>query len=777
MKSKKIYSVILLIFAVVVMTFSINKISASRRSSASVVKKYNEATNNNGLTPITYNGEEMYVAKATFYDYYSDSQVGTSATPNEITDALDSSKNTFSKFNTRLMNLLHYNDAALCPAKYPLYQGRPGGLSDMKTIYDPSSEANTAKANYWVAAQSGQNTVAATQGLVDSSLTYKNGESYVTQTNPANNKTSILPYFDKTFLTTNKFDNSELTLGSVKENVSFPFRRVDKNGVTYYEFYSSHDTIRFNNNGQLDYYGVDNKEQQVLDAQGNPGFFPYNTKSEGKSSKLNFGHGVKIEIPFMMSSDGKINNKDIEFEFSGDDDVWVFIDGELALDLGGNHGEVHGSINFAKQVSTVKEAKNSAIAFSSRLITNVGSLKDGVIKNQQTKFSDNLKAKIKETDKVHTLTMFYMERGLNVANMKLNFNLPEPTKFTVTNALDTEKVGDTFKEEATNVAKKDTFIYDVADKTKLKAGVVELLPDENVTYLNEFNANDTLLVQERALKDTNRKLTELYTTNWVLKDVSNEISKGTSLIASDGRTTDKSAIKFANKSGDDIPVLTAAYTNAPKIGTFTIICSVTDDYKTANTDYENKEFTYTVTHKNIFGGNSAEVPYSGKYTVYLADNTSEERTTTDGTITLKPGQKAEKTDIPVLTELKATAKLDDKCQLSGVSITENFKFDKDTLSAIGSIITGANTVQFTVTDIKDKVEEIKDEIIKVEDNKNNQAIKDEEIVKVEIAEDGFDSSPKTGDEAELTMWLILMGISLAVTIGASLSLVIKKRQK
>ena len=778
MRSKKIYSVILLSFAVLAMVFCISKISSARSSSASIIKKYNEAKTNNGQTPITYNGEEMYVAKATFYDYYSDTQVGTNNTPGEITDALDGSKNTFSKFNTKVMQLLHYNDSALCPAQYPLYQGRPGALSDMKAIYDPSSEATTAKANYWVGAQSGQGTTAATQGLVDSSLSYNNGESYITQTNPSNKKTSILPYFDKNFLTTNKFDNSQLSLGSVKENVAFPFRRVNKNGVTYYEFYSSHDTIRFNDKGQLDYFGVDNKEQQVLDAQCNPGFFPYNTKAEGKSSKLNFGHGVKIEIPFMMSSDGKINDKDIEFEFSGDDDVWVFIDGELALDIGGNHGEVYGTINFAKQVSTVKLAKNSSVAFSSRLITNVANVKDGLIKNQQTNFSENLKTKIKATDKEHTLTMFYMERGLNVANMKLSFNLPEPTRFTLTNALDTEKVSDTFKEETLKVAKKDTFIYDVADKNTMKAGVAELLPDENIAFLNEFEANDILLVQERALKDANRKLTNLYTTNWVIKDVSNEINKGTSLIASDNRTSEKSSIKFANKSDNDVPVLTTSYTNTPKIAPFTIICNVTDDYKKANVDYANKEFTYTVTHKNIFGGGSAEVPYVGKYIVYIDDKTSEEKTTTDGTIVLKPGQKATIVNIPVLTELKVLAKLDEKCQLGGIAITDNLKFDKDRLSVYGAIVSGNNIVKFTISDIEEKVEEIKDQTIQVKpENNNSQTIQTQETVKIDMAEDGFDISPQTGDESDLAIWLILMGISLAITIGVTVSLVIKRKHK
>ena len=776
MKSKNIYSAILLIFAIVVMTFSINKITDSRRSSASIVKKYTEAKSNNGLTPITYNGEEMYVAKATFYDYYSDTQVGTSATPGEITDALDGSKNTFSKFNTKMMQVLHYNDSALCPAKYPLYQGRPGAKSDMSNIYDPSSEQNTAKANYWVAAQSGQNTAAATQGLVDSSLSYdSNGECYVTQTNPSNGKSSYLPYFDKKFLTTTKFDNSQLSLGSVKENVSFPFRRVEKNGITYYEFYSSQDTVRFNNNGQLDYLGKDNKAQQVLDAEGHPGFFPYNTAAEGKSSKLNFGHGVKIEIPFMMSSNGKIKDKDIEFEFSGDDDVWVFIDGELALDLGGNHGEVAGTINFAKQVSTVKQAKNNTVAFANRLVTDA---KSGIIQNQTTKFSDKLKAKIKSTEKMHTLTMFYMERGLNVANMKLSFNLPEPTRITLTNELNTATVSDTFKEETIKVAKKDEFVYDVADKTKLRAGEVSLFVDENVAYINEFDAKDNLLIQERALKDANRKLQDLYSTNWVLKDVSDEISKGSSLLMTDNRTSDKASFLFANKSGDEVPVLTASYTNTPNIGNFDILCEVSDEYKKAHEDYANKEFIYTVTHKDIFGGDSKEINYSGKYTVYSSDKSKEEKTTTDGTIILKPGQKARITGIPVLTVLKATAKIDSTCQLSEISTTENFKADTTTLSASGTITSKSNVVLFTVTDIKDEVKDIKTETIPQNNNPSSDNKKDaEKIEKIEIAEDAFDSTPKTADATDFGTWLAIMGISLAIAIGASLSLVITKKRQ
>ena len=584
-----------------------------------------------------------------------------------------------------------------------------------------------------------------------------------------------LPYFDKKFLTTTKFDNSQLSLGSVKENVSFPFRRVEKNGITYYEFYSSQDTVRFNNNGQLDYLGKDNKAQQVLDAEGHPGFFPYNTSAEGKSSKLNFGHGVKIEIPFMMSSNGKIKDKDIEFEFSGDDDVWVFIDGELALDLGGNHGEVAGTINFAKQVSTVKQAKNNTVAFANRLVTDA---KRGIIQNQRTEFSDKLKAKIKNTEKMHTLTMFYMERGLNVANMKLSFNLPEPTRITLTNELNTATVSDTFKEETIKVAKKDEFVYDVADRTKLRAGEMSLFVNENVAYINEFDAKNNLLIQERALKDTNRKLQDLYSTNWVLKDVSDEISKGSTLLMTDNRTSDKASFLFANKSGNEVTVLTASYTNTPNIGNFDILCEVSDEYKKAHEDYANKEFIYTVTHKDIFGGDSKEINYSGKYTVYSSDKSKEEKTTTDGTIVLKPGQKARITGIPVQTVLKATAKIDSTCQLSEISTTESFKADTTSLSASGTITSNSNLVLFTVTDIKDEVKDIKTETIPQNNKPSSDNKKDaEKIEKIEIAEDAFDSTPKTADATDFGTWLAIMGISLAIAIGASLSLVITKKKQ
>jgi fibro-slime domain-containing protein len=414
------------------------------------------------------------------------------------------------------------------------------------------------------------------------------------QSNKNTGKSAKVPYFDKAFLTSNKHDNSQLSLGSVKEKVSFPFRRVDKSGVTFYEFYSSKDTVTFNNNGQLNYLGLNANGQQVLDPHGNPGFFPYNTKTDSKTESLNYGHGLKIEIPFMMTKDGKINGQDIIFEFSGDDDVWVFIDGELALDIGGSHGEITGSINFAENKSTVSLAKNNNVAFSARTLTsfssgnnvipNLGTV-SGRYRNLDNPFSTDLKNILSDTGKQHTLTFFYMERGMDVANLKLNFNLPEPTKLNVENTIDAQNVADTFKSETIKVANNDEFVYDVVDKTLTKACEIKLKNTESVTFRNEFDRDDIMLVQEKALSNVNRKLTELYNTSNVLKDFEKDIKTNNSLVVSDGRTTSKTNFLLTNSNVNTVPVLTAKYINSPKIGTFMISCSVDDEYKKINTNF------------------------------------------------------------------------------------------------------------------------------------------------------------------------------------------------
>lgn len=150
----------------------------------------------------------------------------------------------------------------------------------------------------------------------------------------------------------------------------------------------------------------------------------------------NYWFGMTMEVPFFQTKDGKIatgndTQEEMVFRFSGDDDVWVFIDDVLVLDLGGTHGTVDGSINFATGEvlqyltwnganSTLKEKENgSATSFP----TTIRDCFDAAKKEPNGGWADNNSQIFAEYTK-HTLKFFYMERGAAVANCKLEFNLP-----------------------------------------------------------------------------------------------------------------------------------------------------------------------------------------------------------------------------------------------------------------------------------------------------------------------------------------------------------------
>ena len=132
MRTKKVLKGSIFMIALAVSAISVFRMNSIKKSSASVVKEKVNAPAQTNLSPVKYNGEDMFVAKASYYDYFSDSQIGSSSSPQEISDAYAGDKNTFSKFNTRLMEIMKYNISAECPAKYSLYQGRHGAeFSDM----------------------------------------------------------------------------------------------------------------------------------------------------------------------------------------------------------------------------------------------------------------------------------------------------------------------------------------------------------------------------------------------------------------------------------------------------------------------------------------------------------------------------------------------------------------------------------------------------------------------------------------------------------------------
>lgn len=614
-------------------------------------------------------GKEMFVVNSTFYDYYSDSQVsGASGTkPGAIDDGVygtdnRATENSFTKFNNMLYDKLNYSSYTT-KYKYPLYCGlfysnQPS--SSNGGFYYNDSDSNSSTKNFWLGANSSQrgggkegtaSTVnAVTQGLVDDTLS---ASGNVTQ------EGKNVPFFDKDFLTGTTFSGTSLPLGEVKENVSFPFRTIvdEKTGVATYKFDSRYDTVHFNSKGQLDYLGYNNPynpKVQVYDQKNDndndrtgyqPGFFPYNSASDSSSTRLNYGFGVKIDIPFNMTSDGKINGQDIVFDFSGDDDVWVFIDGYLVLDLGGAHGRAEGNINFSEQNAVVSAVKDNTDAFAERNHWYVTDEK--ITKNVTTNFSAELVKSLKNTSSSHTLTMFYMERGKIESNMMINFNLPQPNSLTVTNKITMDRVNDALKPATKEQTDIEMFSYDLNDQTDKKSDGILLQDNGSITYTDQFKTGNVLDLAEKKLTDEERTLNKFYDTKWDLNDERLQISTSDgkdNYAVSDGRSGGDTFL-FQNKSDAPTTNLIVNYVNDVLVGNLVF----TKDLVNGVED-EGEEFNFKVKFSEVFGGPSKEDTYEGEYKVMDKDGSTTTKTAKNGVITLKAHQAAIISGIPVQTK-------------------------------------------------------------------------------------------------------------------------------
>ena len=410
--------------------------------------------------------DELYV-NTTIYDYYSDYELnGKNRDEYPTQDNVTNHRiyQPFRQFNMALSDYYQDNNA-----KSPLYWGNfqnfTGSMfkeiadtmnlfgydndkTDLykKFFYENNSMWGRNGESLKISDTSPLNGQNATQELVADQLSSNN-----LQLKTQDGNTITAPFFDKDFLSGKNSKNT--VLGKVYENVTFPFVKKamtsssrTSNGTVDYWYFDSADQSLANKNLQLQYDETDEYFLKSTDTEvkgrttdgktANGNYFPLNSSNQsGDASKLNYGFGQKFDLKFRLTSDGRVvdskNNKvPIEFNFSGDDDVWVFIDGQLVLDVGGDHDVVEGTINFANKKATVKRVKNSK--------SNNGG-DDGVIKDVVKDFPNILN----EADyftKEHTLTMFYMERGLWESNMKVSFNFPDENEFAVEKKVDTTDV-------------------------------------------------------------------------------------------------------------------------------------------------------------------------------------------------------------------------------------------------------------------------------------------------------------------------------------------------
>lgn len=440
--------------------------------------------------PFTEEANTKYVT-STLYDYYTDYELN-GKNRDSYGDWTGESHRTwvpFREFDRALSD--YYQDAK---APYPIYTGhfQPDNGHEFSQIADTLNlfgyDNDSRKFNHFMAINNSQRNDDNTNGSNHTNYAYQGLVADKTSTGNADGapllngteKATVEPHFNKEFLLGKNSKNAKL--GDVYDNVAFPFTKEqifnEDQGVDYWYFDSKDTTLYLKQdseqNSDSKYFlkkSTDRGRSENVNAssgpQGHYGYFPFNeTATGGKASTYNYGFGTKLQMDFTLTDDGKVETNEfvngvdgekkktsIKFFFSGDDDVWVFIDGQLALDVGGAHGKVSGLLEFGETTTDKGEKKNSVTAYVSKVKKggtsnsdqDGSSVKDVTYNGEKISFSAQGTTLTFDKGQKHTLTMYYMERGMWESNMAVAFNFPDNNELQVQKEVELSKVDPDFK--------------------------------------------------------------------------------------------------------------------------------------------------------------------------------------------------------------------------------------------------------------------------------------------------------------------------------------------
>lgn len=485
--------------------------------------------------PFTEEANTKYVT-STLYDYYTDYELNGKNRDNYGGWTGESHRTwvPFREFDQALSD--YYRDAN---AQYPLYTGhfQPEGGPVFSQIADTLNLFGyNDNFNRFMAINNSQRNEDNSSGSNHTNYAYQGLVADTTSTGNADGApllngttATVEPHFNKEFLLGENSKNAKL--GEVYENVKFPFIKKenlfnDDTGVDYWYFDSQDTTLYLKQdsgqNSDSKYFlqkSTEDKKKNSVNvnassgSQGQNGYFPFNeTATSGVASTYNYGFGTKLQMDFTLTDDGKVEtNKtvdgknvktNIKFFFSGDDDVWVFIDGKLALDVGGAHGEVSGLLEFGE--SKTDKNKNSVTAYVSKV------KKDGTSgKDDKDKDENNVNPAVKtvkynshdinfyaqgttlelDKGKKHTLTMYYMERGMWGSNMAVAFNFPDNNELQVQKEVDlTNVTDDDFKNCFKN---QKIFNFTIQNQATHYGKTDAVGPNESGTQSQKVNLNES----------------------------------------------------------------------------------------------------------------------------------------------------------------------------------------------------------------------------------------------------------------------------------------------
>ena len=434
---------------------------------------------------------------STLYDYYTDYELN-GFNRDTYPDSTTTSQRgyvTFEQFNRALSSAYEANGNV----KYPLYTGhfQPSlwtpkfeDVADGMKLYGWSkpSDNETAYTTFMAVNNSVLDTKANVpddnyartfQGLVEDTTSDGTKDGLPLLKRKDDRAALPAPYFNKDFLQGQNAFNT--VLGKVYENVSFPLKKAKvfantpsnsgnnaENDADYWYFDSNETSLYLKqDSASQGYYlaGTGTNEASHNRSYDNKtdgkgfGFFPFNQTVTGSAPQYNYGFGAKLQFDFTLTKNGQVTvgqngeTVPIQFFFSGDDDVWVYIDGELVLDVGGAHGRAAGLLEFGEN----KDGKNTVTSWvsdtkeSGRVYTAAQNSKTVKFTNLNGTSNDctfrykTEKPKTLKDQSTHTLTMFYMERGMWESNMALAFNFPDHNELQVEKKVDVSDVNPLFQ--------------------------------------------------------------------------------------------------------------------------------------------------------------------------------------------------------------------------------------------------------------------------------------------------------------------------------------------
>lgn len=426
---------------------------------------------------------------STLYDYYSDYELN-GKTREKYSYTVTQTHRAFvefEQFNRALSD--YYKDYVPSPlekaVQYPLYTGhfQPDHINNAHfseiaanlALYGWGNKSNQAKDLYWTfMAVNNANVDVNCHTNDNHSLDSSTFQGLVSDKRDGNHNPTLYgtnlaePHFNEAFLTGE--NSAKAVLGKVYKNVAFPFKQNnvfkgtnnndEKEGIAQYWYYDSNETSLYlkKDTNEKDGYYLDSSDDKSrssnLDTMnkstGTYGFFPFNQNEGNHVNQYNYGYGAKLQFDFTLTEDGQVVvGKDekgekkvpIRFFFSGDDDVWVFIDDQLVLDVGGARAKAEGLLEFGAD----KDGDNTVTSYVSKI-------KDSNNQNYDPLGSDSKRVTFRDTpyefywkskkpmtlpkNTKHTLTMYYMERGMWESNMAVAFNFPDHNELQVEKQVD-----------------------------------------------------------------------------------------------------------------------------------------------------------------------------------------------------------------------------------------------------------------------------------------------------------------------------------------------------